>query len=460
MASPPVRRPANRFAPVKKPKVQPAAIAAAPVPVVERPEPARRTIGKQVPGVAIDVTIDRLGARGDGVAETPGGLLFLPLTVPGDRVRAVPTARRGDGWAGTVAALLAPGPDRAEPPCPHFGVCGGCTAQHLGDPLYIAWKDALLLEPLRRAGLDLPPLLPWDRAPPGGRRRVTLSIEGQRVGFNERGSHDVVDLLTCAIATPAIVAVLPLLRGLVAQPADATVLDTGNGLDIAIVSRHPPSQGLRRRAARWTAEAGVQRLTWSIDHAPAEVLAMHAAPAVDFGGVMVEPAAGGFLQPTLAGERALRAFVTGALAGTRHAIELFAGSGTFTFALALAGTRVLAVEGDAGAIGALDAAARRNNLAGKILTEQRDLTRQPLGLDELARADAVLLDPPRSGAAEQVDVLAASTVGRVVYVSCSPATFARDARVLADAGFRITKLLPVDQFLWSPHVELAAVLER
>lgn len=450
------RRPDNRFAPPKPARTVPATKPASPART--RPAIARPLVAREMPAV-VEAVVDRLGTRGDGIAETRGTALFLPLTVPGDRVRARPVQRRGDGWAGMVEALLAAGPQRATPPCPHFGLCGGCTAQHLADPLYASWKNTLLLEPLRRIGLDLPEPLPWHRAAPGTRRRVTLALHGAQVGFNQRASHDLVTLSACAIATPAIVDLLPHLRGLAGFPADATVLDTGAGLDIAIAVRQPPEAGLRRRAARWSAEAGVLRLSWASDGGLPEILALHAAPRVDLG-VPVEPAPGGFLQPTLSGEQALRGFVTAALSGSRRVTELFSGCGTFTFALALSGITMHAVEGDAAAVAALETAAARAGLGGRLRGERRDLARQPLTPEEFGKADAILLDPPRSGAAEQIDGIARSAAGRVVYVSCSPASFARDVRLLANSGFRLTRLLPVDQFLWSPHVELAAVLER
>ena len=422
------------------------------------------------PVEAVEADIVRLGEGGDGIAETRRGRLYIPLTVPGDRVRAVPLRPRSKGFAAQLLEVLAAGPGRAQPPCPHFGICGGCALQHLADDAYAAWKTARLTTALARVGLGDCLITPLVRTPPGSRRRATFAAErptagaAVRLGFLVRAAHQVVDLAVCRVLDPAITALLVPLRRLLAEmlPAGSrasvsvTLLD--GELDVLLHGWAPQSAAEQERLGRFAEEADLARLSWqAAAGAPVEPLAVRRPARAIFGGVPVAVPPAGFLQASAAGEAALLAAVRAGIGAATEVCDLFCGSGTFALPLALAGARVHGVDGDADALAALAAAGRSvPAVAPRLSCERRDLLARPLAAAELARFAAVVLDPPRAGARAQA-AAPGSAVPTVVYVSCNPASFARDARLLADGGYRLEKVTPVDQFLWSPHVELAAV---
>ena len=426
-------------------------------------------------GRQVEVTIEGIGARGDGYASVDGALVFVPFTLPGDRVRVRLTGTRPGGAKGEIVELIEDGPGRVEPPCPHFGPCGGCALQHLSSAHYGIWKESLVPRALAQRGLADIPIAPMVRIPPGTRRRATLAATraGGRVhlGFHGRESRSVVDLETCLLLRPRLRELLrPLRNALHAvledrETAAVAVTDTDAGPDVLIVSGTVPDLAAREALARLAEDADLARLSWAerpqAGATPApEPVAIRRVPAVRFGGVAVEPPPGGFLQPTGEGEAALVAAVLSYLpedAGT--VADLYAGCGTFTFPLSTR-ARVQAVDGDGDAIAALWAAARRADLTGRVAVEVRDLARRPLGPEELEGFDGVVFDPPRSGARAQAAAIAVSTVAVAVAVSCNPNTFARDARILVDGGFRLVEVTPVDQFPWSGHVELVASFRR
>lgn len=424
-------------------------------------------------GEAVEADIVRLGEGGDGIAETAGGRLYVPLTVPGDRVRALPLRPRNGGFAARLLQVVTAGPGRAQPPCPHFGVCGGCALQHLADDAYAAWKVTRLTTALARVGLADCRIGPLVRTPPGSRRRATFAAArsaggAMQLGFQVREAHRIVDLAVCPVLEQAIAALLAPLRRLLSGilPAGArasvsvTLLDSG--LDVLLQGWSPRSAADLERLAAFAAEADLARLSWqAAADAPIEPLVLRRPALARFAGVPVAAPPAGFLQASAAGEAALLAAVRAGIGSATAVCDLFCGSGTFALPLALVGAHVHGVDGDADAIAALAAAGRSAPaLASRLSCEQRDLFARPLATAELARYAAVVLDPPRAGARAQAAALAASAVPQVVYVSCNPATFARDARLLADGGYRLEEVTPVDQFLWSPHVELAAVFRR
>ena len=418
----------------------------------------------------IELTISAIGARGDGLAEVAGERMFVPLTVAGDRVRARLGPAGGEGRRAEAVDWLARGEGRAEPACRHFGRCGGCALQHLAASAYLAWKGEQVRAALARAGLDpARSSLAVAATPPGGRRRASFTIQrrGKAVlaGFSERLSHRLVDVGECPVLAPELAALLPELRRHLAAvlpdgasaEATATLLD--GGVDLLLTG--PPRLDLPARfaLADLAEAADLGRLSWRSDAAaPSEPVAARRPVRTWFGGVGVEPPPGGFLQASREGETALIAAVLeGVGAGPGVLADLFAGCGTFSLPLVRAGWSVHAVDGAAPALAAL---ARAAHGISALSTEVRDLGRQPLEPRELARFAAAVFDPPRAGAGPQAASLAASAVPVVVAVSCNPATFARDARLLAGGGYRLTAALAVDQFLWSAHVELAAVFRR
>lgn len=418
---------------------------------------------------AVEVAIESIGARGDGIGRSSGRPVYVPFTIPGDRLRVELERARGDGFAGRIVEVMAEGAGRIAAPCPHFGACGGCALQHLEDQRYAVWKEQLVATALARRGLADPPLRPLLRVAPGTRRRASLAAEraGQsvRLGFHARESHRVIDATACLILTPELAALLPPLRDALraimadGERIEATATATDDGIDLVLEGKRPLSLESREALAALAAAADLARMTWRADRSPPDPVAIRRPARIAFAGVAVELPPGGFLQPTAPGEVALVAAVSHTLSGCRRVADLYAGCGTFTFPLAR-GARVHAVEGDAAAMGALAGAARRAVLGQAVTTQQRDLANDPLSEEELRRFDGVVFDPPRAGAKAQAERLARSSVPKVAAVSCDPATFARDARILVDGGYRLLEATPVDQFIWSPHVEIVAAFTR
>lgn len=416
------------------------------------------------------VTIASIGAQGDGVGELEGRAVFVPFALPGDRVRVRLGEARGEGIAAAALERLADGPGRVSPPCRHFGVCGGCQLQHLETERYRAWKSRLLATALRHRGLDPATVLPMIAIPPGSRRRARFAAYrlGATVvfGFHERAGKRIVDLRHCPILLESLQRPLPLLRRMAAAlladrgAADFELTASETGIDLLIEqAEKPPGTAARSQLIALAGEAGILRVSWAKPRGEPEPLAIMGTPLMRFGGIAVDLPPGAFLQPSAAGEAALLDAVGRATEGRTRIADLFCGIGSF--ALPLAGrARTHAVEGDRAAAAALEAAARRAGIGHRLTVERRDLERVPLQPEELAKFDAVVFDPPRAGAAAQSRALAGSGVARVVGVSCNPASFARDARTLVDGGYRLDWAVPVDQFPWSPHLELVACFSR
>lgn len=419
----------------------------------------------------VEGTVARIGGQGDGVMDTAAGRLYVPFTVPGDVALVRIGKPRADGFAAELRVLQQPGPDRAEPPCPHFFACGGCALQHLGDAAYAAWKRDQVVRALARHGFTDPPVAPLVRTQPGRRRRADIVLrrlaKGVLAGLHERESRRIVDIAACPVLRPELVALLPPLRAALApllgvgEGLDAKLTMTETGIDATLVGRLGLGGRARAALAGFASEQDLARLAVQ-DPASGFVdpIAVRRAPVVRFGGVAVENPPAAFLQASTEAEAAMTAEALSAVAGARRVVDLYAGCGTFTFPMAEAGAPVRAFDGDAAAIGALQAAARRAGMEGRVTAETRDLARRPLSAAELKGADAVVFDPPRAGAKEQAAEIAAAAVPVAVGVSCYPASFARDARILADAGFRLERVVPIDQFLWSPHAELVGVFRR
>ena len=416
----------------------------------------------------LELDIETLGGRGDGVAKYKDEPVFVPGTLPGDRVAVSIDGRRGDGLAATVLQILTSGPGRVEAPCRHYGVCGGCSVQHVADDVYAEWKRGQLVEAVVRAGFSADLIGPMQRIAPGSRRRAAFAFAQRRdalhMGFNARASHQVADVTDCLLLAPALQALLSPLRALLREVIDqgcdgdaiATVTETG--IDLLIEAEARLDLFDRERLAAFADAQNLARLSWRRPGmGMIEPLAYRSPAVVRFAGVGVEIPVGGFLQPSVEGERALSALVFDAVGGRGPVADLYAGSGSFTFPLAQK-VAVHAVEGDLAAFQALKAAADRSG--ARVTAEHRDLARRPLLPEDLKRFQAVVFDPPRAGAAAQADALATGGPALVVAVSCNPATLARDARTLARGGYRLTKATPVDQFPWSAHLEAVAVFER
>jgi 23S rRNA (uracil1939-C5)-methyltransferase len=416
----------------------------------------------------VELRIESIGARGDGLARLGGKPVFVPFTLPGERVVASLVGERGDGLVAEVLQRLEVSHQRVGPPCPHFGVCGGCALQHWSDESYANWKIELLRTALSRQGLSAP-IEPLRRTPPHARRRagfvLRFGARSAKFGFRERSSHRIIAVERCPVLQPSLerlaTAVPATLSGL--APANSEwMLDAGAteaGIDLLITAPGVPSLAAREAVAGLAEQLDLARVSWrSGENAEPEPMLIRRTPILRFAGVAVEPPPGAFFQASLEGEAALTAEVLQMTAGARRVADLYAGIGTFSVPLARSEVDVLSVEGAADALGALARTARKSGLS--IRTLQRDLARDPLQATELDDFDAVLFDPPRAGAKSQSTALASSKVPVVVAVSCNPATFARDARLLTQGGYRLERVVPVDQFLWSPHLELVALLRR
>lgn len=411
------------------------------------------------------VTIQTLGAEGDGLAFTADGPVYVPFALPGDRVAIARVKNRG-----TIMSIASPSPDRREPACRHFGpdglngACGGCSLQHMADEAYRAWKRGLVVEALGARGLT-PEVGALIAAEPGERRRAAFAARRTEkallLGFNQAETHHLVDIGECPVARPGIAGRLDVIRRigravtLNADPFKLTVVETLTGLDIAAEGVKPLDDRARRAAIEAVLqERGIARVAVN-----GEVLVEPAKPILSFGGMDVTPPPGGFTQASEKAEIAMAEIVLTAVGKAKRVADLFAGSGTFALRLARK-ARVHAVEGDAAAIAALVQAARRMQGLKPVTVEKRDLFRRPMMASELKVFDAVVFDPPRAGAEAQAKELRRSGVRTIVAVSCNPLTLARDLSLLTEAGYRIASVTPIDQFLWTPHVEAVAVLEK
>jgi 23S rRNA (uracil1939-C5)-methyltransferase len=404
-------------------------------------------------GLIGPLTIARLGVDGDGIAETSDGPVYIRQGLPGET------------FAGPDAdAPLRPSPERIVPPCRHFGACGGCVAQHMANALYRDWKRGIVVEAFRARGLapEIRPLLP---IPPGTRRRAVLTAhrtaQGVTLGFHGRSAHTLHAIEDCNVLAPPIVAALPTLRDISALAlaldtvAKVTVTSTETGLSVLVAGGKSTLDADRlARLAALAAGARIARLAVN-----GMLVAERARPRLTMSGVAIAPPADVFLQAVPEAERAMVELILAGVGKARQAADLFSGIGPFALALARR-AKVLAVDSDKRAIAALDAASRNAQGLRPIETRVRDLFREPLARIELKSFDAVVLDPPRAGAKAQVEMIACSAVPLIAMVSCNPATLARDCRALADAGFRLGPVTPIDQFLWSAHVEAVVIAKR
>ncbi len=390
--------------------------------------------------------IIRLAARGDGVTESGR---FVPLAAPGDSVNE--------------AGAVAPGPHHAVPPCRHFPQCGGCQLQHVDDEAYAAFAKDRVVSALAAQGLSAE-VRTTHISPPNSRRRAELKVErrGDTVllGFHQEGTHRIIDMRECHILRPELFTLVAPLRGLLRRllgprsSGGVRLALADRGADVLVEGGSADSLEAAEAITAFAQEHGLARLSLDDGYGP-QTLWEPDPVTVTLGGVAVPLPHGAFLQATEDGEASLVKGVREAVGDAAIVADLFAGLGTF--ALAMAG-RVYAAEGARDAAASLKAAA--NRAQRQVFVDHRDLFRRPLTTAELDRFDAIVLDPPRAGAKEQVEQLAASKVARLAYASCNPATFARDAKALADGGYRLDWVRPVGQFRWSTHVELVGAFSR
>jgi 23S rRNA (uracil1939-C5)-methyltransferase len=408
------------------------------------------------------LTIDHVGHRGDGVGFAGGESLFVPYTLAQETVEVEPVADHPDRRS--LSRIEHASPERIAPFCQYFGACGGCAIQHWQPEAYRAWKRRIVIETLEHAGIDCEVAALVD-AHGAGRRRITVHArrggDGElRTGFAAASSHAIVAISDCPILDPGLRGALDAARALAealkptAKPLDIQVTSASNGLDVDVRGSGPLTTALIASLSDLAQQHGLARLTRH-----GELVLMRTPPTIEIGAARVILPPGSFLQATLAGEEALAELVAGHCKRAKHIADLFCGVGPFALRLA-AKARVSAFDSDAGAVSALQKAATSASGLKPIKAEARDLFRRPLMPQELRDYDTVVFDPPRQGAQAQVKQLAASKIPVVIAVSCNVATFARDARVLIDGGYKIEGVTPVDQFRHTPHVELVARFTR
>ena len=410
------------------------------------------------------LAIAEVGHRGDGVARTPAGLVYVPYTLPGETAEV-------EEWPGhpdrrRLVRIEAASHERVAAICPHFGACGGCALQHWAAAPYREWKRGLVVGALAQAGFAAAGALvdPLIDAHGEGRRRAVFHAWRRthdviEVGFAALRTHHLVAIDACPVLARALDGALAAAWAIgealaaAGKPLDIQVTATEAGLDVDVRGSGPLAPARMSELARLAAAHRLARLTRH-----GETVALRSPPTLTMGRARVVLPPGAFLQATLAGEAALAALVLEHCGSAKNVADLFAGVGPFALRLA-EGAKVMAADNDEDAVAALRAAAKTPRLK-PITVERRDLFQRPFLARELAGLDAVVFDPPRQGAEKQARALAASQVPIVIAVSCNPATFARDARILAEGGYRLTRVTPVDQFLYSAHVELVARFER
>jgi 23S rRNA (uracil1939-C5)-methyltransferase len=395
----------------------------------------------------MQTVIQSLGQRGEGIAEINGQRIYVPFTLPGETV-----AIDVDGERGTLTTLVAPSASRAEPFCPHFGICGGCQIQHLDGPSYAAFKEGLVATALSHAGIDVPVGALVD-ARGQGRRRATLHARKSGAGYMALRSHDVHDIELCPILVPALAKAPLIARSVYASLGDCDVsfTATATGIDVSIKA----DKKIRpEKLAPIVQRFALARMTLN-----GEIVLQSRVPVIRIGKSNIEVPPGSFLQATDAAETTLADLVLAGLKGAKSVADLFCGLGPF--ALRIAETaKVYATDSDKPAIAALTKAYQHTQGLKLLTVARRDLFREPMTIFELGGYDAVVIDPPRAGAEAQVRELAKTKIKTIVSVSCEPKTFARDAAILIAGGYKLESVTPVDQFAYSTHVEVVGIFRR
>lgn len=404
-----------------------------------------------------ELTIEKLGSRGDGIAKADAGPVYVPFALPGEIVLADVESGRGE-----LIEVLQASPERQPPICRHFGSCGGCAVQHLAMQPYLDWKRSRITEALSQEGIVFDPE-PARIFGPHTRRRAVFTAEKSRgdvrLGFRRALSHDLISIGECPVLLPALEAALPAIAEAlreVLRDGEARIQVTmcDNGLDLNIECPGKRLGPISPELGHIAEKHRIIRMTDGDDP-----LLTIETPKITLGSADIDLPPQAFLQASAGAETTMTEIAVKAAGKARKVADLFCGLGAFTFALAK-NAQVTAVEIDKTLLAALDIAARRAKGRKPISTLARNLTLEPLSFMELNAYDAVLFDPPRVGALPQAKALAKSRVPTVIAVSCNPVTFAKDARALIDGGYRLKQLTPIDQFVFSGHVELAAVFSK
>ncbi|MCG8492903.1 MAG: class I SAM-dependent RNA methyltransferase [Sneathiellales bacterium] len=417
----------------------------------------------------LELTIDHVGAQGDGVGFKDGQTYYVPFTAAGDVVIAEAGEKRGNGQTASLKEIIQPSADRQKPECRHFGTCGGCNLQHLIPASLSNWKREKLKSILKKEGIETVKINPVEVSPAYSRRRVEFVAskrkKGVMIGYHVRKSHQVFDVGECPLIHPDLISLVKPLRQMLSSflprnsKARLTLTHTLGGPDLLITCAVTPDLEQREILAEFASQNSLSRIScYHEEERLLEVISERKEPLIPVEEHTVSLPPGGFLQATMEGQDKLIELMMQALPKNASILDLFAGCGSFTLPASKNAKSLLAIEGDEDLTKALQTASNAQML--NISTDYRDLFRRPLLPEELERFDTVIIDPPRAGAKAQVEELARSTIKKIIFISCNPASFARDARTLIDAGFSMSEITPVDQFLWSPHIELFTVFEK
>ncbi|NBO19214.1 MAG: class I SAM-dependent RNA methyltransferase [Proteobacteria bacterium] len=413
-----------------------------------------------IPADPIELTVEALGGLGDGTGQWQGRAVYVAKACAGDVLCVRITHQNAEGLSADIVEILQPGPARADAPCPYFSRCGGCGLQQLQTPAYREFKTRLLHYAVSQAGYE--PQGEVVFLPTATRRRVEFKVlhtpQGVQLAFLAARSHQPVAVESCLVLAPALQALLvPLAQALSQFSGRETITavsltQADTGLDLLLTCAKP----LPPQAMQPLLDIGIARVSCRVGEKLA-VLHTQTPIVMQLGGVSVPMPPGAFLQASREGQAALTQGVLRALENAQNVADLFCGLGTFALPMAQTGKVVHAVEGEGASLASLRGAAK--GLSG-FSCEQRDLFENPLAPAALSRFDAVVVNPPRAGAKAQMEKIVASRLSRVAMVSCNPATFARDARLLQQAGFRLVFAQGVDQFVYSPHLEIVACFEK
>ena len=423
-----------------------------------------------------EVMIESLGANGDGIALTEDGLLYIPMTLPGERVRVKPGASKGNGRSATILKVLEKSENRVIPSCKHFGDCGGCSVQHLNGETYLGWKQNIIVKALERIGVNGNCVEKVYATPPKTRRRAefsALKIRGRHgktiIGFHARESHRIVDIKECKILHPRLQNIIQPLRNIlekILEPSvgcDLLLTDTSIGIDLLVTTKGPPRPKQSTLLAAFAEDFDLARVSWNSKRSGLEPIALRRYPTIIFNGTSVAIPPGTFLQASTQAEKIIIDLVIenlGTLPRRAKVADLFSGIGTLTIPIATTGARVKAIDINKEAIDCLLAAAGAAGFSGRVTVESRNLFDRPLLPSELTKYNAIVFDPPRSGAATIAKNISISGVPLIIAVSCNPATFARDASILISGGYTLSRVTPVDQFVYSKHIELVAMFTK
>lgn len=408
------------------------------------------------------LTINSIGAQGDGLATHDGKPVYVPKTAPGDVAQVKLDSLSSDSYNGKLIAIETPGPDRAPPPCPYFNQCGGCALQHVDEKFYRDWKTQSVKTTLERAGVKVEK---WEAPvflPAATRRRTSAAAlktsKGVVFGYNEERSHHILDIHKCLILDPALDAKMQALRPYLPRllpelkTCDITLQYAGGAFDMVLTGPLKFAYEQHEALGELAETLDIARISFrEKDFRPLEPLLNRKQIFKKFGTLTIELPPAAFLQASEAGEKTLSDIVVKHAGDAKNIADLFSGCGTFAGALAQ-NAKITAADAAPDAMAALARAKHPN-----IKVHRRDLFKTPLASDELSHFDCIVFDPPRAGAREQALHIAQTTVPRVIAVSCNPATFARDAKILQEGGYMLQSMTVVDQFVYSAHVEVVGM---